>query len=69
MRQVYQGEHRSADDGEGGKQSEVLQQVGLYEDKSHERAYGGEAAQQYGLGLVAQHLLRVGNVFIVRHDV
>ncbi len=67
-RQQGEAEQRGAHDGEGGEESEVLQQWRVDEDKSHERAHGGDAAQRDGRHLFAQHLLGVLGIALMREN-
>ena len=44
LRQIDQRKERGAEDGEGGKETEVAQEVGLDEDECREGADGGQAS-------------------------
>ena len=66
--QIDEGKDGGAHDGESCEESEVLQEVGLDEDESHEGTDGGEAAQKDGFGLVTQHHLGVCHIFIMCED-
>ena len=68
VRQIDEREYRRADDCKGGEEAEVLQQVGLDEDKSHEGTDGGDTSQQHRHCLVADNLLGIAGVFVVNDD-
>ena len=69
LRQINEAESRSTHNGKSSKQSKVLQQFRPDEDKPHKRTDSGKASQADRLDLVAQHLFRIADIFIVRHDV
>ena len=68
VRQEDEGEEGVADEGEGGKEAEVLEQVALREEQPEERADGGEAAEAYRHGLLLEHLLHVAHKALVDND-
>ena len=55
--------------GEGGKQAEVPQQVTFREQQAQEGAHRGDAAQENGRGFVLQHHFHVSHVVIVDEHV
>ena len=69
MRQEDKGKQRVANEGEGGKEAEVSQEVALCEEQAHESADGGEAAQENGRRLFPEHLLCISHVIKVDEHV
>ena len=61
MRQENERKERIADQGEGGKQSEIPQQFALGEHQAEERADGGEASETNRLRFVLQHLFHISH--------
>ena len=67
--QVDEAKQRGGSNGQGGKEAEVLQQVGVGEEETAEGADGGDAAEEQGLRLFAQQLLAVLDVVAVGEHV
>ena len=68
LRQIEQRESCGADNGKRCEQAKVLKQLSVDEDQTHERADGGETAQEDRLDLVAEHALWVAYIFIMCDD-
>ena len=64
-----QAEEGGAEDGEGCKETEVLQQVGLDEDQSCEGTDGRQTAEPDGFHLVAQQTGSVADILEVGQHV
>ena len=67
--QIGQAEEGGAEDGEGCKETEVLQQVGLDEDQSCEGADGRQTTEPDGFHLVAQQTGGVADILEVGQHV
>ena len=69
VRQEYQCVEGAADQGEGGKQAEVPQQVALREEQAQEGADRGQATQYHGRGFFLEHLFHIFHVIVVDQHV
>ena len=65
MRQEHQGEEGVANQGEGGEQAEIPEQVTFRKEQAHEGAYRGDAAHEYGRALIPEHFFCIAHVVIV----
>ena len=65
MRQENEGEQGAAQQGEGGEQTEVAEQVAVGEEQAAEGTYRGDASQENGCGLVSQQFFRVADKEVV----
>ena len=65
MRQEHQGEEGVANQGEGGKQAEVPEQVTFRKEQAHEGAYRGNTAHEHGCAFVPEEFFCIAHVVVV----